>query len=133
MKQHSKLPRVFALALPFAAATAPQWTTNKLPPGLIAGRQAEANALDSAGTQQGSGSTMPAYAPGRCGQAFQFNGMDVPLIAVVPATIANTGSILRISKDDTENVALAGLIDGGCIYCRALTGEEIASILLQDL
>jgi hypothetical protein len=55
-------------------ATAQQWTTNNLPAGLIAWWQAEGNMLDTAGGHHGSGDAAPTYAPGRFGQAFQFNG-----------------------------------------------------------
>ncbi len=55
---------------------ATQWTTNNLPAGLIAWWQGEGNMLDSAGAHHGSGSAAPTYAPGRFGQAFQFNGTD---------------------------------------------------------
>jgi hypothetical protein len=38
-----------ALTLPLAGAKAQPWTTNNLPPGLIAWWQAEGDLLDSAG------------------------------------------------------------------------------------
>ena len=65
-----------ALALPLAGANAQQWTTNNLPSGLIAWWAAEGDMLDAAGAHHGSGSASPTYAPGRFGQAFQFNGID---------------------------------------------------------
>jgi hypothetical protein len=67
---------IASLTLLAQTATAQQWTTNTLPPGLIAWWQAEGNYLDSAGVHHGGGSTAPTYAPGRFGQAFQFNGTD---------------------------------------------------------
>jgi len=63
-----------ALTLPLAGVNAQQWTTNSLPPGLIAWWQAEGDMLDSAGTHHGIGASAPTYAPGRYGQAFHFDG-----------------------------------------------------------
>ena len=65
-----------ALTLPLAGAQAQQWSTNTLPPGLVAWWPAEGNLLDSAGAHNGTGSAAPTYGPGRYGQAFQFNGTD---------------------------------------------------------
>jgi hypothetical protein len=65
-----------ALALPLTGANAQQWTTNNLPSGLIAWWAAEGDMLDTAGAHHGSGDAPPTYAPGRFGQAFQFNGAD---------------------------------------------------------
>lgn len=67
---------ITSLTLLAQTATAQQWSTNTLPPGLIAWWQAEGNMLDSAGAHHGSGSASPTYAAGRFGQAFQFNGTD---------------------------------------------------------
>lgn len=64
------------LALLAQTATAQQWSTSTLPPGLIAWWQAEGDMLDSVGAHSGSGSAAPTYGPGRFGQAFQFNGTD---------------------------------------------------------
>jgi len=58
------------------AQSASSWSTNELPAGLIAWWPAEGNLLDVAGNHNGTGSTAPTYAPGRFGQAFQFNGVD---------------------------------------------------------
>ena len=57
-------------------ATAQQWSTNELPPGIIGWWQAENNMLDSVGAHGGSGDAASTYAPGRFGQAFHFNGTD---------------------------------------------------------
>lgn len=76
MKTAQMLLSVLALTLPLAGANAQQWTTNNLPSGLIAWWAAEGNMLDSAGAHHGSGGALPTYAPGRFGQAFQFNGTD---------------------------------------------------------
>lgn len=76
MKTSRTLLTALALTLPLAGAKAQQWTTNTLPPGLIAWWQAEGNMLDSAGSHNGTGSTAPTYGPGRFGQAFRFNGVD---------------------------------------------------------
>ena len=65
-----------SLALLAQTVMAQQWTTNTLPPGLVAWWAAEGNLLDSAGAHDGGGSAAPTYAPGRFGQAFQFNGTD---------------------------------------------------------
>lgn len=65
-----------ALTLPLAGAMAQVWTTNNLPAGLVAWWRAEGDMLDSAGPHNGTGSTTPTYAPGRFGQAFNFNGVD---------------------------------------------------------
>ncbi|MCX6927899.1 MAG: hypothetical protein NT154_32525, partial [Verrucomicrobia bacterium] len=55
---------------------------------------------------------------------------SVPLVTNVvgPATIRNSSSTLRISKDDNLNVLFAGRIDDARIYNRALTVAEIASL-----
>ena len=76
MKLKYTVLAALASTLPLAGAMAQQWTTNALPSGLIAWWQAEGNMLDSVGNHNGSGSTAPTYAPGRFGQAFQFNGTD---------------------------------------------------------
>lgn len=55
-------------------ATAQQWVSTELPPGLIAWWQGEGNMLDSAGVHHGNGDASPTYATGRFGQAFRFNG-----------------------------------------------------------
>jgi hypothetical protein len=52
----------------------------------------------------------------------------VPLITNVigPVTLQNSGSSLRISKDDNLNCPFAGRIDDARIYNRALSAAEIA-------
>jgi hypothetical protein len=67
---------IACLTLLAQTVTAQQWTTNNLPAGLIAWWQAEGNLFNSAGAHHGSGDAPPTYAPGRFGQAFQFNGTD---------------------------------------------------------
>lgn len=64
--------------LAFTTRTLPaqQWTMNNLPAGLIAWWQAEGDMLDTLGVHNGAGSAAPTYAPGRFGQAFQFNGTN---------------------------------------------------------
>ena len=65
-----------SLLLLAQTATAQQWSTNELPPGIIGWWQAENNMLDSVGAHGGSGDAASTYAPGRFGQAFHFNGTD---------------------------------------------------------
>ena len=76
MNIKNALLAALALTLPLAGASAQQWSTNTLPPGLIAWWQAEGDMLDSAGAHDGSGSAAPTFVPGRFGQAFQFNGVN---------------------------------------------------------
>ena len=76
LKTKQLLLVALALTLPLAGTNAQVWTTNTLPSDLIAWWQAEGNMLDSAGVHHGSGSAALTYAPGRFGQAFQFNGSD---------------------------------------------------------
>lgn len=67
----------YATAAALATASAePQWTTNNLPPGLIAWWQAQNNMLDSVGAHDGAGSAAPTYGPGRFGQAFRSDGTN---------------------------------------------------------
>ena len=52
------------------------WTTNELPAGLIAWWQAENNMLDAVGGHNGVGDSLPTYASGRFGQAWDFDGVS---------------------------------------------------------
>lgn len=56
------------------------------------------------------------------------NGVPLVTNVVGPATIRNSSSTLRISKDDNLNGPFAGRIDDARIYNRALTAAEIASL-----
>jgi len=75
-------PALAALALTLSVATtnSQQWTTNNLPPGLIAWWQAEGNLLDSAGAHHGSAASTPSYALGRYGQGFHFGGTNQSVV-----------------------------------------------------
>jgi hypothetical protein len=57
-------------------ATAQQWTTNTLPPGLLGWWQAEGNYLDTVGGNNLSPDGGVTFAPGRFGQAFHFDGVS---------------------------------------------------------
>ncbi len=69
-----RLTQICLLFLTAAPLQAQQWTTNTLPPGLIAWWQADGNYLDSAGAHHGSSGA--TFGPGRFGQAFQLNGIN---------------------------------------------------------
>jgi hypothetical protein len=69
------LPAASLLLLP-QTATAQQWSTNELPPGIIAWWQAEGNMLDTVGGHNGVGDSPPTYASGRFGQAWDFDGIS---------------------------------------------------------
>jgi len=62
------------LAAPTAAAQ--QWTTNELPPGLIGWWQAENNYADTVGGNDLAPDGGVTFAPGRFGQAFEFDGIS---------------------------------------------------------
>lgn len=61
-------------------ATAQQWTTNTLPPGLISWWNANGNTLDVTGLNPASSSGQ-TYEPGRFGQAFHFDGVNQSVAA----------------------------------------------------
>ena len=67
---------VASLTLLAQTLAAQQWTTNTLPPGLIAWWPAENNLLDLVGGHNGVGDSLPTYAPGRSGQAWSFDGVS---------------------------------------------------------
>ena len=63
------------MTLPLAGAKAQQWTTNALPPGLVAWWQAEGNFTETVGNLVTTPSGGPQFvADGRIGQAVRFNG-----------------------------------------------------------
>jgi hypothetical protein len=65
-----------SLLLLAQTVTAQQWTTNELPSGLIAWWQAEGNLLDAVGGHNGAGDSLPTYASGRFGKAWDFDGVS---------------------------------------------------------
>ena len=67
MKIKSLFKAVALLAPLGESVMAQQWTTNKLPPGLVAWWQAESNYLDTVGTNHGSPVGGTTFAPGRAG------------------------------------------------------------------
>ena len=68
------------LVATWSASLQVQWTTNNLPPGLIAWWQAEGNYLDSVGTNQGTPIGGATFTPGRAGQGFIFSGTNQGVI-----------------------------------------------------
>jgi len=66
----------FALTLALAGASAQQWTSNLLPPGVISWWQADGNLLDSVGTNHLQADGSVTFASGRFGQAFRFDGVS---------------------------------------------------------
>ena len=75
-----------SLALLVQTATAQQWTTNKLPPGLISWWNADGNTLDVTGLNPAS-SAGQTYGPGRFGQAFHFDGVSQSVAAPGSASL----------------------------------------------
>jgi hypothetical protein len=69
------LPAVSLLLL-VPTVTAQQWTTNDLPSGLIGWWQAENNYADTVGGNDLTPDGGVTFAPGRFGQAFQFDGVS---------------------------------------------------------
>ena len=75
MKLKQILLTALALTLPLAGAMAQQWTTNALPPGLVAWWQAEGNFTETVSNLVTTPSGGPQFvADGRIGQAVRFNG-----------------------------------------------------------
>jgi hypothetical protein len=92
------------------SVTAQQWTINSLPPGLIAWWAAEGNLLDSGGVHHGGGSAAPTYAPGRFGQAFQFNGSDQSVS--IPDIHADLDNWTQFSLEAWVNLDLTADVPG---------------------
>ena len=64
-----------SLLLLAQTATAQQWSTHELPPGIIGWWQAENNYADTVGGNDLAPDGGVSFAPGRFGQAFQFDGV----------------------------------------------------------
>jgi len=104
----SRLAEALAgLALLAQTATAQQWSTNTLPPGLISWWSADGNTLDVTGVNPASSSGQ-TYVPGRFGQAFHFNGLNQSVAAPGSASLDQwTQFTLEawMKLDQTEDVA----------------------------
>ena len=106
---------VLALSWSPIGANAQQWTTNALPPGLVAWWQAENNFLDSVGTNHGTPVGGVTFAPGRYGQDFMFSGdgqsVSIPHAAElnVPPTGFTVEFWMKAGKDQPE--AISSIVD----------------------
>ena len=71
------LPTALALTLSVAGVSAQQWSTNTLPPGLVAWWAAEGSATDStANHHDATVSGGVSYLAAQCGTGFAFDGID---------------------------------------------------------
>lgn len=109
MKQ--ALLTALVLTLPLAGAKAQTWTTNNLPPGLVAWWQAESNYLDVVGTNHGTPVGGVDFAPGRFGQGFSLSGaaqyVNIPHAAElnVPSTGFTVEFWMKAGKDQPEVIS----------------------------
>lgn len=101
--------------LPLAGAQAQSWTTNNLPPGLIAWWQTESNYVDSVGTNDGAPVGDVTFAPGRFGRGFILNGdgqyVTIPHAAElnVPPSGFTIEFWVKAGKDQPE--AISSIVD----------------------
>ena len=84
------------------------------PSGLVSFWRAENDVTDTVGGNNGTPSTAPNYLPGKCGQAFSFNGVDQVLSVPSSGTLNQTAAItiegwaIAPSWSGNDGVALVG-------------------------
>jgi hypothetical protein len=103
------------LTLPLAGAKAQLWTTNNLPPGCVAWWQAESNALDIVGANNGSLAGDTAFVPAHAGNGFVFDGtsdcVSIPHAETlnVPPTGFTVEFWMKAGRDQSE--AISSIVD----------------------
>jgi len=89
----------------------PAWTTNNLPPGLVAWWQGENNFLDSIGTNHGTATGPVGFTPGRFGLGMTFGGTNGEVVIPyatnldVPATGFTVEFWMRAGKDQPQTIS----------------------------
>jgi len=111
MKTTQALLTALALTLLLAGANAQSWTTNTLPPGLVAWWQAEGTFLDSVGTNHGAPVGGVTFAAGHAGESFAFSGTNqgviIPYAASldVPSSGFTVEFWMKAGRDQPEGIS----------------------------